>query len=246
MKKKIITRKEFFKRSLAYKKKLFSDKKIKKQAKELYIRSDKLNWSYQHTWFDEPLLQTPEDVLKMQEVIFKVKPDLIIEVGVAWGGMILFYDTLSRVLPIKKIIGVDIFIPENLNRRLKNKVTNKVKLIKSMSTEKKLLQYFTNLRRKSKRAIVHLDSDHTEENVFKELIAFDKILKKGDHIIVGDTIINYIPEQKHRPRAWGPKNNPKTALDKFLKINNRFKIHKSFSHNLILSNNYLGHIEKIK
>ena len=94
--------------------------------------------------------------------------------------------------------------------------------------------------------LVHLDSDHTETNVLKELIAYDKILKKGDHIIVGDTIINYIPKQKHRPRDWGPKNNPKTALDKFLKMNNKYKINKHFSYNLILSNNYLGHIEKIK
>tara|TARA_Y100000768_G_scaffold386571_2_gene375299 strand:- start:291 stop:1031 length:741 start_codon:yes stop_codon:yes gene_type:complete len=246
MKKKIISHKEFFLRSSKFKKNLFLNKKIKKLSKQLYIQSDKLNWSYQHTWNGEPLLQTPEDVVKMQEVIFKIKPDIILEIGVAWGGMMLFYDTLSRVLPIKKIIGVDIFIPRDLKNRINNKVTSKVSLIEKSSTDIKLLELFKKQRNKHKKMLVHLDSDHTEENVLRELIAYDKILKKGDHLIVGDTIINYIPKQKHRPRNWGPFNNPKTALDKFLKLNKNYKINVNFSHNLILSNNYLGHIEKIK
>ncbi len=73
-----------------------------------------------------------------------------------------------------------------------------------------------------------------------------KILKKNDIIIVGDTIINYLPTQKHRPREWSNKKNPKTALDKFLKINNKYKLIKSLSNNLLLSNNILGHIIKFK
>ena len=246
MKKKIISHKEFFIRSNKFKKKLFLDNKVKKLSKKLYIQSDKLNWSYQHTWNGEPLLQTPEDVVKMQELIFEVKPDIILEVGVAWGGMMLFYDTLANILPIKKILGIDIFIPKDLKRRLHDKASKKVKLIEKSSTEKKLLNYLKNERKNNKKMLVHLDSNHTESNVLEELIAYDKILMKGDHIIVGDTIINYIPKQKHRPREWGPRNNPKTALDKFLKMNKKYKINKHFSYNLILSNNYLGHIEKIK
>ena len=94
MKKKIITRKEFFKNSEKFKKKISLNKNVKKLANSLYIESDKENWAYQHTWMNEPMLQTPEDVIKLQEIIFKYKPKLLIEVGVAWGGLLLFLDTI--------------------------------------------------------------------------------------------------------------------------------------------------------
>ena len=245
MKKKIITRKEFFKNSEKFKKKISLNKNVKKLANSLYIESDKENWAYQHTWMNEPMLQTPEDVIKLQEIIFKYKPKVLIEVGVAWGGLLLFLDTISRKAKIKKLIGIDIFIPQNLINRLKRKISSNVSLFKTSSINPTLK---TKLKKiiKNRKCLVHLDSNHTEKHVFDELIFYDKILKKGDIIIVGDTIINYIPNQKHRVREWNNKKNPKTALDKFLKKNKKYKILKKLSNNFLLKNNILGHIIKSK
>jgi len=245
MKKKIISRKEFFKNSEKYKKKISLNKKVIKLANNLMIESDRENWSYQHTWMNEPMLQTPEDIIKLQEIIFNHKPKILLEVGVAWGGLLLFLDTISEKARINKIIGIDIFIPKNLKDRLKNKISNRVKLFTSSSINPNLIKKLKNLI-KDKKCLVHLDSDHTEKHVLNELFFYDKILKKNDIIIVGDTIINYIPNQKHRIRQWNRKENPKTALDKFLKVNKKYKILKQLSSNLLLTNNFLGHIIKIK
>ena len=245
MKKKIISRKQFFINSNNFKKSITKNKKVQKLANSLMIESDKENWPYQHTWMNEPMLQTPEDIIKFQEMIFEYKPKVLIEVGIAWGGLLLFLDSIREKARIKKIIGIDIFIPNSLRNRLNKKISKKVKIFNSSSTDDKLISKLKNLI-KNQRCLVHLDSNHTEEHVFNELICYDKILKKGDLIIVGDTIINYIPNQKHRVREWSNKKNPKTALDKFLKINKKYKIINHLSNNLLLSNNYLGHIIKLK
>ena len=94
MKKKIISLKEFLKRKNVWRKKIYVNKKIKGLKKKLYIETDKLNYSYTHTWLGEPILQTPEDIVTQQEILFKTKPDVIIETGVCWGGInfILQYD----------------------------------------------------------------------------------------------------------------------------------------------------------
>ena len=88
---------------------------FRKLKKNLYIETDKLNYSYTHSWFGEPILQTPDDILTQQEIIYKTKPDVIIETGVCWGGSILFYDMLSKIIPIKKIVPME----ENLSNDMK-------------------------------------------------------------------------------------------------------------------------------
>ena len=222
-----------------------NNSKVQKLANQLIVHSDRNNWSYQHTWMNEPMLQTPEDIIKIQEIIFKYKPTIIFEIGIAWGGMLLYLDTIKEKANIKKIIGVDIFIPKDLRDRLNKKKSNSVQIIKTSSIDEKLTKKFKKIKGNNK-CLVHLDSNHTEEHVLNELRFYDKILNKNDLIIVGDTVINYIPIQKHRIREWNKKKNPKTALDKFLKENKNYKIIKNLSFNLLLTNNKFGHIIKTR
>lgn len=245
MKKKIITRTTFFKRAKSYQKKLSIDKKVKKISRQLYILSDQHNWSYQHSWMGEPMLQTPEDVIKMEKIIFEHKPKIIFEIGVCWGGMLLFYDNIAKSHDIEKILGVDIFVPKNLRLRLKGKVSKKVILKQFSSIDEKYLNYYKRIKGK-KKVLIHLDSNHTQDHVLSELRLFDKVTKKGDIIIVGDTIINYIPNQKHRIREWNNKRNPKTALDIFFKENKKYKLITDYSENSLLTNNPYSHIIKIR
>jgi cephalosporin hydroxylase len=245
MNKKKITKLQFIKNAIKHSRELTNNNKINNLKYKLYTESDKHNWCYQHFWLGEPILQTPEDIVKMQDIIFKEKPDLIIEIGVAWGGMILLYDTLAKSIPIRKIVGVDIFMPKNLKFRLNKKISDKVKLIKGSSLNNKIFYKISKIRNNYKKCLVHLDSDHTEEHVLKELNLYDNIIKKGDIVIVGDTVLNYIPENKFRVRKWSRKNNPKTALDNFLKKNKKYKLLKEWSNNLLLSNNIKSHIKKL-
>ena len=246
MDKKKITKLQFIKNAAKYSRSLSNNNKINNLKYKLYSESDKYNWCYQHFWLGEPILQTPEDIIKIQDIIFKEKPDIIIEIGVAWGGMLLFYDTLAKSVPIKKIVGVDIFMPKDLKLRLNAKISNKVKLIKGSSLDNKIFSKISEIRKNYKKCLIHLDSDHIEEHVLKELNLYDNIVNKNDVIIVGDTILNYIPENKFRVRKWNKNNNPKTALDNFFKKNKKYKLLKEWSNNLLLSNNIKSHIKKIK
>lgn len=245
MKKKIYSYKNYQKKRLSWQKKLGDNKKIKMMANKLYIEADKKNYSYLYSWNGEPLLQTPEDLLVIEEIVNKTKPEVIIELGVAWGGSLLFYDTLAKIYPIKKIIGVDIFIPADLEKRIALKKSSKVNLIRGDTCSSETIQSIKKISKQYKSFLIHLDSDHTEEHVLKELNLYSKFINKKNYIIVGDTIVSYIPKQKHRPRNWNKNNSPKTALDIFLKKNKNFKIDKGISNKQLLTNNPGGYIYKI-
>jgi cephalosporin hydroxylase len=245
MSKILYTYKEYQKKISLWQKKLGRSKKVKKLANKLYVEADKKNYSYLHSWNGEPLLQTPEDLLTIEDIVNKTKPEVIIELGVAWGGSLLYYDTLAKIYPIKKIIGVDIFIPKDLEKRINLKKTSKVHLIRGDTCSQETIKEIKKISKRLKSFLIHLDSDHTEKHVLNELNLYSPFLRKGNYLIVGDTIVSYIPKQKHRPRNWNKNNSPKTALDIFLKKNKNFKINKDISNKQLLTNNPGGYIYKI-
>lgn len=182
----------------------------------------------------------------MQEIIYKTKPEVIIEVGVAWGGSLLLYNTLSKDVPIKKIIGVDIFIPNDLRLRIKKKTNNtkKILLLEGSSLDENLILYLIKITKKYKNFLIHLDSNHTSEHVFNELKVYSKFLNSKNYLIVGDTVLANIPNQNHRPRDWSANNNPMAALKLFLKDNKSFKIDHSINYRQIFTNQPSGYIFK--
>lgn len=246
MQKKIISFKGFTNKRKKWSLALSKDKKVKKLSKKLYVAADKHNFCYLYNWMGEPMLQTPDDVLTIQEIITETKPDIVLEIGVAWAGTLLLYDTLASYAKIKKIIGVDIFIPSDLKKRIFSKSQSlKIKLLNSNSTSAKTFNKIKKLIGNYKNILIHLDSNHTKEHVLKELNIYSKLLKKNNYIIVGDTIIEHIPAQHHRKRPWSKGNNPKNAIDSFLKKNKKFIIDKSINHKQLLTNNPNGYLKKI-
>lgn len=245
--KKIITFKKFNKKRSKWANSLSKDKKVKKLSNDLYIKADKHNFCYLYNWLGEPMLQTPDDILTLQELIFKTKPDVIIEIGVAWAGTLLLYDTLSNFSGTKKIIGVDIFIPDDLKKRIFSKSkSKKIKLLTADSTDKITFNKIKKLCGKYKNILIHLDSNHTKDHVLKEINLYSNLLKKNNYLVVGDTIIENIPTQKHRKREWSKGNNPFNAIVEFLKKNKNFKIDKTINFKQLLTNNPNGYLRKIK
>ena len=245
-KKKIITYNTFNKRKEIWKKKLYQNKNIQKLSKKLFIEADKFHFHYLQSWKGETMIQTPDDILAFQEIIYKTRPEVIIEIGIAWGGSMLFYETLSRNSTIKKIIGVDLFIPNDLKKRinLKSNKSKKIVLIEGSSLDKKIISRIKKITKKYKNFFIHLDSDHTSEHVLKELMIYSKFLKSNNYVVVGDTVLADIPNQKHRPRKWSKKNNPMFALREFLKINKSFQIDKTINFRQLFSNQPSGYIRK--
>jgi cephalosporin hydroxylase len=193
MQKKIISKKEFIFKNFSTSKNLFTKKEYFNLYKNFLGQTLKKRVALQTTWLGEPILQLPQDLLIFQELIYKNKTDYFIECGVAWSGSLLFIATIFNVIGGKKIIGIDTFIPSNVyiavnkNKKLKKKI----ELIKGISTNEKIIKKIKKIVKGSKKIIVHLDSDHSQENVLKELISYAKIIKKGSYIVCGDTHIEF-------------------------------------------------------
>jgi cephalosporin hydroxylase len=224
---------------------MIKDNFIINDALKIFSKADKkYRWLHQNTWMGEPILNIPPDILALQEIIYKAKPDYIIETGVAWGGSILFLASMLKIFGGKKVIGVDTFIPRNVKKVVnKDKNLSKfIKLLKGDSTNTKIVSIIKKITKRSKKILIILDSYHTHEHVLKELNIYSKFVKKNNYLICCDTILEFIPKQKHRPREWGPGNNPYTALKEFLKRNKRFIIDKKISNKLLFTNHPSGYL----
>ena len=244
--KNIITKKKFLDFNKQASKKMSNDKNLQTNAIKVLIDADKkYRWLHQQSWLGKPCLNLPEDMFALQEIIVNTKPDYIIETGVAWGGSILFGASMIKLVGGKKIIGIDTFMPSSVKKRIfKHKfLSNNIRLISDDSTSESTIRKIKKIIGKSKKVLVILDSNHTHDHVLKELNLYSKLVTKGNYLICGDTIVDFIPKQTHRTRPWGPGNNPYTALKAFLKLKkNRFKIDKNICNKLLFTNHPRGYL----
>jgi len=246
--KPIITKDEFLQLNEQAAQEMSVDQGLQRKAREVLIEADRHRWIHQTTWFGEPLLNLPQDMFAVQEIIWRTRPDFIIEVGVAWGGSVLFEASLLEILGGQKVIGIDIFIPPDLRQRLAmhGKLSERLVLIEGSSTAADTLSQVTALLGGSRKVLVILDSYHTHEHVLSELRAYAPLIEKGQYLICGDTVVEHIPTQLHRSRPWGPGNNPATALKEFLSQTDRFVVDEKIDHRLLLSCHPGGYLRAVK
>tara|TARA_B100000287_G_scaffold432270_1_gene491215 strand:- start:2138 stop:2881 length:744 start_codon:yes stop_codon:yes gene_type:complete len=247
MKKKIYTKKKFEQvlENQAYK--MSKDKKLIKSAHKIIEHADKYMYIHQTKFFGENSLNLPEDLFQIQDIIYDIKPDFVIEIGFAWGGTSLFIASVLNNLGKGKLIGLDIFVPKDLRKRLlnKGKLSKRIKIIEGSSISTDTYTKIFKLVNK-KKVIVILDSDHTEKHVLKELNMYSKLVSKNSYIICCDTILNFIKPNQIRKRDWNKNNNPMGAVKKFLKSSKNFVIDKKINNKLLLSCNPSGFLKKVK
>lgn len=246
--KKLYTRSEFEAMRSESAQKMSEDKSLYKDALDVFVRADQFSWIHQTNWFGEPVLNLPQDMFAIQEIIFQTKPKFIIEVGVAWGGGLLFYSTLMEALGGQKVIGIDVYIPDDLKERLfsHEKISDRLVLINESSIDPNTVEQVKSIIGDSREVLILLDSFHTHEHVQKELNLYSPLVGKGHYLVCGDTIVEDIPTQTHRVRPWGPGNNPKTALIQFLRETDRFTVDDRFDKKLLFSNNPGGYLKCTK
>ena len=239
------TREEFEESRIKWAENMAADSALRQKALEVLTDADRYNWIHQTSWFGEPLLQVPHDMFALQEIIYRTRPRFIIEVGVAWGGSLLFYSTLMEVLGGERIIAIDIYIPDDLKQRINafERLADKITWINGSSIETATIEQVKALIGDSRDVLIVLDSNHTHDHVLEELRLYSPLVGKGKYLVCGDTVVEYMPEQTHRPRPWGPGNNPKTALDAFLKENKRFEVDKGLENKLLFTCNPGGYLK---
>jgi len=223
------------------------DENLKKIALDFVIESDKYSYGYQWTWLDMPIIQLPQDILVTQEIIWKNKPDVLIETGIAWGGSIVFYASILQLLGEGNVIAVDKVLPDkNKKEIMKYPFSNRINLIEGSSVEDDVVSQIKSFIKPDDKVMLLLDSNHTHDHVYQELCLYAPLVTKGQYLIVSDTIVEDIPEQSHRPRPWGHGNNPKTALNAYVNESNRFEEDKYINSKLLTTFTPNGYMKCIK
>lgn len=211
--------------------------------------SNKAQYSYNFKWMGRPIIQYPQDMIAMQEIIWDIKPDLIIETGIAHGGSLIFYASLLELIGKGEVLGIDIDIrTHNKHEIEKHPMFNRISMIQGSSVDKKIVDQVREYAKGKETVLVVLDSNHTHEHVLLELQMYSPFVTKGSYIVVFDTIVenlpqNYIPGME---RPWGIGDNPMTAVNTFLNDNNSFEIDSSIDNKILISVAPRGYLHRIK
>ena len=212
------------------------DPDVKKLSDKWLTTCHKYEYSYHFTWLGLPIIQYPQDIIAMQEIIWEIKPDLIIETGIARGGSLLLSASILELIGHGTVLGVDIDIREfNKKNIKKSHLKKRISMIQGSSIDKKIVARVKKFAKGKKRILIFLDSSHTFEHVLEELKSYSSLVKKGSYIIVFDTMVEDFPITWVKNKELNKINNPKTAVHKFLEFNNRFKIDKEFEKKLLIT-----------
>ena len=177
---------------------------------------------YSFTWMGRPIIQLPEDMVRLQETIYQVKPDVIIETGIAHGGSLVFYASLLKAMGRGRVIGVDIEIrPHNRAALEAHELFSLITLVEGSSISQETIERVKALIEPNERVMVFLDSCHTKDHVLAELRAYSPLVTKGSYIVAMDGIMgNLVGAPRTQPDwSW---NNPKTAAKEFVENNSEF------------------------
>lgn len=231
--------------------KLGENKKILDASISLINRLNFYDYPYLWTWFGVPIIQKPTEIFVNQEIIFKLKPDVIIETGVARGGSLIFYASILSLLKKKfQVIGIDIDLRKHNRESLnKSKFSNSIKIIDGSSIESKTFLKVQKLIKKKNRVLVILDSNHSKEHVYEECKLYSTVVTKNSYLIVADTILGFMNKKqtpKKTSKIYYKGNEPMSAVKKFLKEYKNFKIDKTLNGKLIFSSSYNGYLKKVR
>jgi cephalosporin hydroxylase len=215
-------------------------------AGEFFKATVDAKYSYSFDWLQRPIIQYPQDIVAFQELVSSVKPNLIIETGIAHGGSLVLSASMLCLLDVmegldpressRKVVGVDIDIrPYNRQALDEHPLRFKMELIEGSSIDPAIINQVRSHADGVDRVLVSLDSNHTHEHVLAELNAYADLVSVGSYCIVFDTAIEDLPAGYFPDRPWDVGNNPKTAVHEWLKSHPEFEIDKDIDHKLLIS-----------
>ncbi len=198
------------------------------------------------SWLGRPMIQLPMDAIAMQEIIWAVKPDLVIETGVAHGGSVVLSASILELLGHGQVLGIDIDIREHNRAAIESHpLAHRISLLEGSSVDPAIIAKAQNLAA-GKRTLVFLDSNHTHEHVLAELNAYAGLVSVDSYCVVFDTFVEDLPDDYvWTDRPWGKGNNPKTAVWEWLKNNQNFQIDKSIEDKLLITSAPDGFLRRI-
>lgn len=220
---------------------------LKEAATHFNVESNKAQYSYNFSWMGRPIIQYPQDMIAMQEIIWQLKPDLIIETGIAHGGSLIYYASILELIGNGEILGIDIDIREHNRKEIEqHPMFKRIKMLQGSSVSPDTFEQVKNYARGKRSVLVSLDSNHTHDHVLQELGFYSSLVTPGSYIVVFDTIVEDLPNDYLPGRAWTQGNNPKTAVMEFLKQNENFEIDHFMDNKLLISVSPQGYLKRIR
>ena len=239
------------------------DSALNASASEFFRRANAKKYSYHFEWQGRPIIQYPQDIVAMQELIWKIKPDLIIETGIAHGGSLIFSASMLALLDYcdaiengtslnpattkRRVLGIDIEIRSHNRVAIEaHPLANQIKMIQGSAIDPKIIDQVHAEAAGYQCVLVCLDSNHTHAHVLAELEAYAPLVTPSSYCVVFDTSIEDMPADMFPNRPWGPGNNPKTAVFQYLKTHKEFEIDKQIDHKLLISVAPDGFLKRVR
>jgi cephalosporin hydroxylase len=223
------------------------NKRLVQAAETFMCESIRAKYSYNFSWMGRPIIQYPQDMIAMQEILWDIRPDLVIETGIAHGGSLIFYASILELIGKGSVLGIDIDIREHNRKAIEgHPMYKRIKMIEGSSVSDEVVAKVKKIAKGKEKIIVCLDSNHTSEHVLKELELYSSFVTKNSCLVVFDTIIEDVPNGLFPERPWGKGNSPKTALLEFLKTHNEFVVDDDISHKLLITVAPGGYLKRVK
>ena len=223
-------------------------------SSQTFLR-DSINekYSYNFSWMGRPIIQYPQDLIALQEIIWEVKPELIIETGVAHGGSAVFFASLLELNAqcggpkAAEVWCVEIDLRSHNREALEaHPMYPRLKIIAGSSIDEKIASVISEKAAKCQRVMVILDSNHTHEHVLSELKLYASWVSIGSYCVVFDTVIEDLDGVEFVDRPWGKGDNPKTAVAEFMKTNSDFIVDIAIDEKLLISAAPGGYLKRVK
>ncbi|NDU89033.1 MAG: cephalosporin hydroxylase [Ferrovum sp.] len=222
------------------------------RSRDWLEESMRKSYVYNFSWLGRPIIQNPIDIMAMQEIIWKVKPDLIIETGIAHGGSLVFSASMLELNAAcggpsdAEVLGIDIDIrPHNRKAIEGHPMSKRIAMFEGSSTAPEVIAQAKEKAKGKNRILICLDSNHTHEHVLAELEAYAPLVSAGSYCVVFDTFVEDVPALVFKNRPWHPGNSPKTAVWEYLKTHPEFEIDKSIHQKLLITVAPDGYLKRI-
>ncbi len=230
-----------------------SNAPLQAAAHEFLAATVEPKYSYNFSWLGRPIIQYPQDIVAMQELLWSVQPDLVVETGIAHGGSLIFSASMLELNAAcggpadARVVGVDIDIRAHNRTAIEaHPMARRITMLEGSSVAPEIVARVRALAAGRKAVLVCLDSNHTHAHVLAELEAYAPLTTPGSYCVVFDTLVEDMPKSFYPDRPWGPGDNPKTAVREFLASHPEFESDRSIDHKLLVSVAPEGYLRRLR
>lgn len=238
---------DFAERNRLFTHRMAADAELRLLSRNWLVQSARYEYSHHFQWLGRPIIQFPQDMVALQEIIWSVRPEMIVETGIARGGSLIFTASMLDLLGGGMVVGVDVQIREHNRIEIeKHPLMRRIRMIEGSSIDGRVFEQVARLAEGKRPVLVILDSNHTHEHVAQELRLYSGLVGKGSYLVVFDTIIEELPGDFFPDRPWGPGNNPATAVREFLARSDRFEVDQELERKLLITTAPGGYLRCVK